>query len=65
LGLVCILIGVWKLSFVYVLIGRFFLGAGLSGITISAWIGVRYWFPNNFATGLTLMVSMGRITMSA
>jgi len=50
LGLVFIVIGAWNTSFASLLIGRFFLGIGISGVKISALIGIKYWFPNNFAS---------------
>jgi len=41
LGLICIVIGACKISFTWLLVGRFFLGVGISGVKIAAFIGIK------------------------
>lgn len=61
LGVLTIFLGVLYKEFLVMLLGRFFLGIGSSGVTVAVIVSLTIWFPKRFGLAFTLALSSGRV----
>jgi len=59
-----ITLSAWTLNYYLLLVGRFLLGLGVSGVEVASFVCLSAWWGKYFSTAETVLVSIGRLVMA-